>query len=125
MEEAFGGVETAVVAVLVEQRPLRFLAPVAAGERGVDDEIGADQRLLAVGRLLESEVAAQLGGVADRQGRHRRQPLGVDVDEDDRTAAQSGGEAEVADQAERELGAAGADDGDADRGGHRSGLLGG
>src|SRR3712207_2674775 len=89
------------------------VVPLGIGR--VDHEVGVAERGLAVGRLLEAQVAPDLAHVAPRQRGDRVEALLVDVHEDDLAARQALPQAEVLHQPEREGRAPRADHPDAYR----------
>jgi len=111
-----------IVAVPVHQLAPVALFLVAAGGGGVYDEIGVLEGIAAVGGAFEAEVGAKFTGVAYAELMDHIEPVGVDIHEGDEAAAERICKADVFNKTERELGAAGADDGQLDWGGHRDSL---
>ena len=108
-EEAAG----VVVAVLVGRQLAHLrLDDVAEDVGGVDDEVGAVQRGGPVGRLVEGQLRADLPAVARAKLVDHVQTFLVNVHVRDMAAGKALGQAQIFDEAEGELGAARADDGD-------------
>ena len=111
-----------IVAVPIHQLAPVSLLLVAAGRGGVDNEIGVLECIAPVGGAFEAEVRAKFVGIACAELMDHIEPVGVDIHEGDEAAAERFCKADILDEAERELGAAGADDGQFDWGGHRDSL---
>ena len=96
-----------------------FHKPVAVDRRRIDDEAGAVKRGAAVGRLLDDQPGARLGIQQTRELRHFCERLRIAADQRQRAAAQLVAAEDVAQHAQPERHAGGADEDDLGLIGHR------
>ena len=88
------------IPVILRNCPTFAQQVVVADKRGVHDEIGASERVSAVDRCSRPDIDAHFARISGAEKIDALEPVGIDVHQRDRAAAQARGQTKIPDQAE-------------------------